>query len=770
MSNSNSQPFFNTTNQTESGSTNLPLDQDWVRTSFLLSSDGLNDSNHTNSQLNTTNLGSLTQNPILYYRYWSSAYLKFTNTQLGGNIGVNPKPQFTRYADIRIPGLVHNNPVSIETKDGAGLINIGMGRYYSEAIDDKAQRVYFRFGVPMFNTLSNFLMNMFSTDLADLANTGRGPSIFYKAADIVSSVVSFVLFPFATTLLTTVSIIERAVTSKSISSFYTMKPTMPLYWSAVNDLVNELATYRGILPPGMLSNTHLTPMANNAGVTATDIATYHKLLPNVFTAEGALNVYAMANKTQMMYEAAHKSLKDIEKNQSMPSLTPGLYKSTVQSAVKKAAAACTPGTLADLITKYKNSSLGVNTATTTTKGSKAPGSTPTSTENLFLYDAKSIAKNSKDLYISATKAKPSFLNYFKSEAEAGGGFAVFIVDDTGSQSESFSNEVGESQVSSFINNITSQARAVKFDMADGSVIPGLGALTGAVGDTIKGAADGFHLGGLVNMLFGMGYVTVPKYWTGSSANLPRASYKFDLVSPYGNPISQLQNIYLPLAMLLCGALPLSTGKQSYTSPFICQLFDRGKVQIQLGIIDSIDITRGTTNLKYNQEWRMLGMEVSISVVDLSTIMHVPLSKGTFFNMLENVAATGISSAASSMLGQFAGKIANTAAGSLALAATDENAILYDYLMIVAGASAQDSLFFVSKARLQLANSIKYTSELTSPAFWANKMYGWANSAWGVSALTHLYAGFSVNAELATPAQAATGQYLNRAPNPVNQVF
>jgi hypothetical protein len=317
-----------------------------------------------------------------------------------------------------------------------------------------------------------------------------------------------------------------------------MKPTMPLYWSAVNDLVNELATYRGILPPAMLSNTPINPMSPNAGVTAADISVYHKLLPNVFTAEGALNVYAFANKTQMMYEAAHKALKNQEKNQSASALTQAQYATTVTQAVKKAAQNAGPAQLQTLIDKYK-SSLG-----TTPSGKKGVAST----ESFFMYDSKNMtsktAKAKESPYMSKTKAK-SVIDYFKAEAQAGGGYAVFIVDSTGSQTESFSNEVGESGIESTLNDITTQARAVKFDFSDGNIIPGVGDILGAAKGAIQGALSGFHLAGIVNMLFGMGYVNVPKYWTGSTASLPRVSYKMDLISPYGNPISQLQNIYVP---------------------------------------------------------------------------------------------------------------------------------------------------------------------------------------------------------------------------------
>ncbi len=773
------QPYFASQNVDKSVP-NLPLDAEWVRGSFLIPNDLLESSISATealsqiyaanvSNVDTTNLNSLTGSPLLYYRYWSSAYLKFTNTQLGGNIGVNCKPQFTRYADIRIPGLIYNNPVTVPVigKNGQlepNSINIGMGRYYSEAIDDKAQRVYLRFGVPMFNTLANFLANAFNTDLSDLVNTGRGPSAFYYAGKAIGKVAMFITFPVFDTLLTGVEAAVRISQSMGFSTFYTMKPTMPLYWSAVNDLVNQMATYRGILPPAMLSNTYNNPLAAGGG-TEEDIANYNKLLPTVFTAEGALNVYAMANRTQAMFEAARQALYKAEKGASASNLTLQSYTQTVTPAVTAMQAKTGISNLGDLINTYKNT-IGTTAATpssstkTSTKKNPDPkvANTFSGIETLF-YLGSADTKGNK----ISKKNSTNFITYMKAEAQAGGGYAVFVVDNTGSQSESFSNDVGQSQISSMLNNFSSEDRQIKYDFADGNIA--FKPVTNAVKDIasfVQGAASSIHIGGLVNFIFGAGFIEIPKFWTGSSASLPRADYKFDLVSPYGNAVSQLQNIYLPLAMVMAGGLPLATGRQSYSSPFICQVFDRGKLQIQLGMIDGISITRGTTNLAYTQEWRMLGCTVTVSIVDMSNLMFMPLTSGTFFNTL----AKGLTAdAANALLGivdknTFVAGAIETGVGSLDLAATDQNNVLYTYLLTLTGADAQNALYYVSKAKLAIANNIKFGSELTSNAYIANKLYGWASGTWGVSILTRMYAGFNVNAEIQTAAQAASLQTLS----------
>jgi hypothetical protein len=280
-------------------------------------------------------------------------------------------------------------------------------------------------------------------------------------------------------------------------------------------------------------------------------------------------------------------------------------------------------------------------------------------------------------------------NYFDAEFRDGSQFATFKVSYTGPAQEAFGNSVMESEISSKLNSKSSDMRTMRFTTMDGNAAgEAVGAVAGAVKDVAMGALDGLTFGfsNILNVLGGSGYIDIPKHWQSSSATLNRTTYKMQLVSPYGNVFSRIQNLYIPLCMILAGALPLSAGAQAYTSPFLCQIFDRGRQQIKLGMIESVSITRGTTHLAFTRQGAALGIDISFNVVDLSSIMHMPVSSGSLFET------------------------------DMALS---EDNILSDYLAVLSNQDLHSQLYQMPKAKLKVAKTIVGLGKLTSPAYWAS---------------------------------------------------
>ena len=240
-----------------------------------------------------------------------------------------------------------------------------------------------------------------------------------------------------------------------------------------------------------------------------------------------------------------------------------------------------------------------------------------------------------------------------------------------------------------LNGVSSQFREARFSMADGNIFGGIiNDIQNAVTDVVIGGADGVTLGfaGLVAGLGGSGYIDIPKHWQSSNANLPRGSYKIRLISPYNNPVSRMMSIWIPFYMLLAGALPRSIGHQSYTSPYYCQIYDRGRLQSKLAMIESVSISRGVSNLGFDINGQALAVDVQFNVVDLSSIMHMPISSG------------GLTETDMAM---------------------DDDNITMDYLNVLAGMDLYSQIYSFPKAQLKLTAKLanmKYRA--TSPAFHA----------------------------------------------------
>lgn len=648
------QQLVNTSSIANSGS-NILLDKDWVKHAF------------------SVNDMELIEPVDIINRYWSSASAKFTDTRLGANIGINCRPQFTRYADLRVKGrLAGRNDVTL----GATKGNFGLGRYYSEAIDDPSQTIYMRFGVPQFNSLTNFLSRAFDSEQTVLARTGRAPSVFYDIAKGAGTLAAVVAFPAISLTIIFGKVINSFFT-RPTSKFYTLKPTMHLYWSAVNLLANTLAINMGILPKIMGSDDS-QKIGQPFKLDQEYLSAIHQIMPDVFSNQNYFDIYALANKAQRL--ANQLFINDFDE----------LEKGTATS-----------------YTGYVKKDLtGNGTHSTYVSDMNSNASISARINNMLMFgyykseDPKDRAEVDPRIDPNSEKGDEKkdtswfqdFVNHLDSEFRDGSEYAVFKVEHTGSVSESFSNSTAESDLSQKINSVSSQFRQARFSLADGNIIGGvgeaLGDVLGGVKDVVMGALDGATIGfsNLIAGLAGSGYMDIPNNWQSSSASLPRSSYTMKLISPYGNPISRMQNIIIPLSMILAGVLPLSTGKQSYTSPFLCQLFDRGRCQKRLAIIESVNITRGTSSLPFDLKGSALAIDITFTVVDLSSIMHMPLSTG---------------------------KLLQT---DMTL---DEDNILSDYLAVLAGQDIYTQIYPLGKAKLNVAKRIMQVNKLTSPAYWSS---------------------------------------------------
>lgn len=625
-------------------------DRAWVRKSFLMAG---NETFSEDLALKALGLGMIKNEKTanLTGSYRSTVWRKYTSTRPGGNWTFNNIPQFTPFADPRFSNL---DPEITTARNPASIGKGGMGEFYSESFDDNAVRVALQFGVPEYNGMVSFFTGFYDNDAAMLANDGVIQNIGYYIGRAAGLVVGIAMLP--------VILVGSAVSyflGRPTSRYYYMRETMPLYWNRVNVIANTIAVNMGLVERAYADafNAETKFLDPNHDVRDSDkenMAAYRKIfkqeLGDIFLESGGINVYALSTKTQRMADKRYEMIMEIlEKSGGDQKLAyVELSKLMDQSYVYETR---TQDTDWDSFMKAYHEKAWAKTtgkqsafeATGSTEISDLkqaeapPGEEAAKAEEVALNQEKGMfAKWQPKADYDDTKTTKGWLdeestdtvkNYWMAQRRDGGKFVYVRVDNPGSVSESFSNSFGRPQIVEKINGISQNAREMRFSVADGNT--GIGLVDQAIGGlkaVAAGAMESFHMSGLMS-LAGSAFVDIPDRWQDASMNAPSMSFTMELRSPYGHPLARFLNLYLPLTLLLAGTLPISTGKASYTSPFLCSAFLRGRGIIRTGMIDSLQITRGAGNFGFTRDGECLAIDVSFSIKDLSTVMHAPIDTG-----------------------------------------------------------------------------------------------------------------------------------------------
>lgn len=716
-------------------------------------------------------------------RFFSTARYKAQSTKMGCHLSMNPRPQFTRFADIK--GNNHKlegistakgeydptfSPVTIEypktfNNQTLDKIGLGMGRYYSEAIDDNATTIFLEFGVPKFNSILGFLTRAVSLNDQIMASTGR--YISNNIGSALGTFIGFCAFPLIGTLLFVAKTVSGFLSNQPFSYYY-LAPTMHTYWSSVSNILSQIMVEMGFINPRLLGSSSIdTKFQDMIGVPMKihkeDMAGIAQYFPKGFiraTTDSSdnflgdsnyIDVFAVAGYQQRIaYEQSQQlynyfSSGDGSKDENMTegdlftrlsgyvqygeygeissdgSNIKSLGNSNIFSTLN---AKVSLGHLLRTVFGNKNSkdeelanqsyfkrNLDAKTLKSTdniTYDGKEYSSDTTeiassSTTSLSSSDADSTALLSDSIsndvdtvgvkdHWSALSFAQSYADQWDSVLRDGTKWAILNVDYNGEQSDSFSNSYSDIDIGVGVKSVSSAARTTAFNVAGGNVIPGLDNIVNGIKDFAMGVVDGatFGLGGVLASVFNGAFIDLPKKWDDSSISISSTSYSIDLVSPYGNPFSQIQNIYLPLSMLLAGCLPLYAGEAAYVSPFLCSVFNKGVQMVRLGMITSLSITRGTGNLGFNKSKRPLAFKVSFTISDFSNIMTAPI---------------------------------NASIGSSFRAMFRSDSKFSDYVGLLVARDLYTHTYFKPKALMRLSLLMMGVSQIISPYQWATRMSG-----------------------------------------------
>ena len=641
----------------------IPDDVQWLRASFLVESDAFDEA-------------------ITLARNYTDADEKFQNTSLGGNYAINIPPQFTHTADPLVKGVgstARGNKTSNITGLTTNADDIGMGRYFSEAIDDNKELLHLRFGVCEFNSIASFLFTSYDSDLGRLARTGEASeSLIERMTRMLGKLAGFVAaIPIASfvTLVRAGNFVANILGWGVVmpqTNFYYIKSTMRLYWKAVNYMANSLAVNMGILPgynwDGKIDDsgdrsskyTFISDQKNNPNnpLTPSVVEQMHRAMPDIFRKEGGIDVRAVANKAKRLEIKRKEELMNVleefinkgddnlstrqsavaalEKLLSSPDSMGGAYDEDDSATSENGwFRSYLLSVAAKLRTSEENINVNSNIETGGNVSTEAVVAGGESAFNSFMNEARNtlsdwIFENTSDAESGEPAIKPStgFKEYLEADFKSGSDWVTFRVTGDKTVTESFSNETGESALAEKINSTSGSIRDAKFNLAGGDIgIPvlqqAMEAIMGFGSAAVGSFAKWTGMDGL-GVLLGGGFIDIPHTWKNSTASLPKIEYTIELRATYGNKISIFTDIYIPLLMLMASTLPLSTGKKSYTSPFLVEAYRKGKSQVRLGIVDSISITRGAGNAAWSVDQLPLAVDVTLSISDLTQMVHMPI--------------------------------------------------------------------------------------------------------------------------------------------------
>ena len=628
-------------------------DRSWMANNFMLPIDLINGSDK--------NLRILTR--------YSSVMGKVWDTTLGGHLAINCPPQNNPLADIRGGILTASDVEENGFIGNGGEYSTGLGRYFSESIEDNMETITFQPGHLRYQGVIPFFTNFYDADQASLSKSGHGPSIFFRAGQVAGTAATiaamFISTPLAMVICGGAAI--RFFLNRPSSGYYYIKPSPWAYWRRAQFILNQLSVYLKLTPiRGQWGGSFWEDGKfdeSQAGDTEEFLRYANAMMPNVFRPEGGIDIIHTAlrgarldrlrrQKLQGYLETLNKdntvsAMRDMmtarfedDPSANMETYTELYFRSHFGNMDYMQfdpfnAIVQERGAQAGTVPAAPKNDTQTDTAIASeaNQTSEAIGDTldkdlPDRMRTRWVKDSNGTALRDDESGWSLSNSwVGDAVDYATQTAKKGADFVTFKVDPIGTISESFTNTLGESEIGSKINSTSSSAASARFSVSGGNT--GVDVVDGAfiaVGDFLKGFLSGVHMDGLL-ALAGSANVEIPKHYQNSSSDFQNHTFNIELRSPYGDRMSQFFNLYVPLACLLALALPLSTGLQSYSAPFYCMGYSKGRCMIRNGMVTSLSITRGVGNQGWNKRMEPLGIDVSLTLTDAAQVMHAPIDPG-----------------------------------------------------------------------------------------------------------------------------------------------
>lgn len=222
----------------------------------------------------------------------------------------------------------------------------------------------------------------------------------------------------------------------------------------------------------------------------------------------------------------------------------------------------------------------------------------------------------------------SSLKNFVSSAEV----VAFYLDSDTQISESFSNNTGESALSSSMKSLSDMGREITYLM---------GGVSGELYEKVSGNAqdalaslDDFtskynnilpiriidKLKQGAQVVVGGGNLIFPERWDSSDFS---RSYDISLKlrTPDGDKFSWFMNIAVPLIHLIALSAPHQLGVNGYQSPFLIRAFYKGFFNVDMGMVTSLSINKGDKG-KWTLDGLPTEVDINMNIKDLYQILTI----------------------------------------------------------------------------------------------------------------------------------------------------
>ena len=227
---------------------------------------------------------------------------------------------------------------------------------------------------------------------------------------------------------------------------------------------------------------------------------------------------------------------------------------------------------------------------------------------------------------------------------------VFYVDGLNESSEDFGNDTRESSLISTINGYSDTIKEINYimnyeggsaaNLDDSNYAATLSNIQGVVDNFVNGKGVLQAILGNTSTILSGGKLVFPELWSDSSFDRS-FSVNIKLRSPESDPLSIYLNIIVPFIHLMALTAPRDfegmNNSNGYVAPFLVRAFFRGILNIDMGIVTSLSVTRGGEG-NWSLDSLPTAVDVSLTIKDLYKSMY--MAKGTDAGLLKFVANDG----------------------------------------------------------------------------------------------------------------------------------